>query len=512
MRPSSSLFSLFLLLTCSFLSTGCPSQDTGSEPEPDPGSMVLLPVEGDPSVSFKVSFRVGSQNDPEGKEGLARLTATLLAEGSTTEHSYEEILDLLYPMASSYDVRVDKELTTFSGRTHSDNLEPFFGLLTDAYLRPAFRPEDFERAKNKHLNELRNTLRYSSDEELGKAALIELIFGGTGYRHPIDGTIEGLESITLEDVRDFYATHYVRGNVTLGLGGGFPVDLPQRFADSLELLGEGSGLPVAPPEPDMPDHHRVLLVSKPGADASISFGFPIDVRRGEREFYALWIANSWLGEHRNSSSHLYQVIREARGMNYGDYSYIEAFPNGGRRQMPPTNVVRQKQIFEVWIRTLPNEQAHFALRAAVRELDQLVENGMSEAEFKLTRSFLSKYRLHFASTTLDRLGYAVDDYHYGIESPGHLARFGEMMRSITREEVNAAVRKHLGGQKLQIAIVTGEAERLRKALAEDSPSPMQYASEKSPELLAEDKEIAAYPLEIDAETIAVVEVSQIFEQ
>ena len=65
-------------------------------------------------------------------------------------------------------------------------------------------------------------------------------------------------------------------------------------------------------------------------------GAPIDVRRGSREWYALAVANSWLGEHRNSSSHLYQVIREARGMNYGDYSYIEAYPNGGQRSVPPT--------------------------------------------------------------------------------------------------------------------------------------------------------------------------------
>ena len=62
------------------------------------------------------------------------------------------------------------------------------------------------------------------------------------------------------------------------------------------------------------------------------------------------------------------MIRETRGLNYGDYSYIEAYPEGGQRQMPPPNVARRQQLFEVWIRTLPNPQAHFALRAAMREL------------------------------------------------------------------------------------------------------------------------------------------------
>ena len=60
-------------------------------------------------------------------------------------------------------------------------------------------------------------------------------------------------------------------------------------------------------------------------------------------------------------------IRELRGLNYGDYSYIESFPEGGERSMPPVNVPRRRHLFEIWIRTLPTAQAPFALRAALRE-------------------------------------------------------------------------------------------------------------------------------------------------
>ncbi|MGH9362100.1 MAG: insulinase family protein, partial [Thermoanaerobaculia bacterium] len=86
---------------------------------------VLLPVPADPMVSFKVWFKVGSQDDPPGKEGLAYLTGQLLSEGSTTANSFEEILRQLYPLASGYSVRVDREMTTLSGRTHKDNVEPY---------------------------------------------------------------------------------------------------------------------------------------------------------------------------------------------------------------------------------------------------------------------------------------------------------------------------------------------------------------------------------------------------
>jgi zinc protease len=225
----------------------------------------------------------------------------------------------------------------------------------------------------------------------------------------------------------------------------------------------------------------------------------------------LWVANSWLGEHRNSSSHLYQVIRTARGMNYGDYSYIEAYPEGGFRQKPPTNVARRQQCFEVWIRTLPNDQALFALRAALRELDDLVQGGMTQEEFELTRSFLSKYVLHFAETTSQRLGYAVDDRFYGLTEP-HLAKFQRALQDLSLEEVNAAIRKHLQTERLKIAIVTGEAETLRQQMASDAATPMQYKTPKPDAILAEDKEIATYPLGIADENIRVIPVEQIFEK
>lgn len=484
-----------------------PASDDG---DATASNAVLLSVPDDPTVSLTVHFNVGSQNDPAGKEGLASITGALIAEGATTHHSWDQILELLYPLATQYDVRVDKEMTTFTGRIHRDNLEAFFNLYTDAYLHPAFNEDDFNRLRNDSLNYLEKSLRYASDEELGKAALMDFIFADTPYRYPVVGTVAGLNAITLDDIKTFYQAHYTRGNTVVALGGGFDDALVQRFEATLEKLPAGDA--VTPPAltPAPIEGRHVMLVDKADADASISFGFPIDVARGDEDFYALWIANSWLGEHRNSSSHLYQVIREERGMNYGDYSYIEAFPEGGFRQMPPPNVARHHQIFQVWIRTLPDEQGVFALRAALRELTSLVEDGMTEEDFELTRSFLSKYYLHFAESTEERLGYAVDDAFYGIDAPGHLAEFGQRVSQVTHEEVNAAIKKHLQVDNLKIAMVTGDAANLAQILQQDTPTPMTYSIDKPAEVLAEDKEIEAFPLGIAEDGVTIVPVDDMF--
>jgi len=474
--------------------------------------VVLLNVAADPTISLSLQFAVGSQNDPPGKEGLAFLTGEMLADAATEARSLDEILAALYPLAASYDIRVDLERSTLTGRVHRDNLDDYLELFTAAFLKPAFEGSDFERLRSDAVNAIENTLRYSSDEELGKATLHERVFCGTRYAHLCEGTVAGLRSITLDDVRAFYRRHYTRANALLGVAGGFDAALVERLRAAVGQLpaGERTAPPAIRPAPL--EGRSVVFVDKPNADASISLGFPLDVRRGERDFYALWIANSWLGEHRNQSSHLFNVIRELRGLNYGDYSYIEEFPDGGERNMPPANVPRRLQLFEIWIRTLPNEQAPFALRAALREFQLLVDRGMTAEAFELTRTFLKKYSLHFAETTDAKLGYAMDDRFYGLEEEGHLARFRRMMDELTLEDVNAAMKRHWQYEHLTISIVTGAAAALRARLASGEPTPIAYATPKPAPILEEDRIIEAWPLRLAEERMTTIPVAEAFER
>lgn len=485
------------------------------QPIPAPTSAhepVLLPVQEDPNVSFQVWFQVGSQDDPPGKEGLAALVGALLSEGGTEARAYDEILAELYPLAAGYGVSVDKEMTIVSGGTHRDNVGAFYPLFVDALLAPGFREEDFERLRDSAVNAIEKDLRYSSDEELGKATLYEAVFAGTPYGHLDRGSVSSLKSITLDDVRSFYETWFTADNAVIGLGGGYAEGLPTRLLADLARLPSGSPTPAPAPTPAPIEGRHVTVVQKAGPSTAISFGVPIDVRRGTREWYALAVANSWLGEHRNSSSHLYQVIREARGMNYGDYSYIEAYPNGGMRTKPPTGVGRRQQLFEVWIRPVPEEQALFALRAALREVELLATNGLTQEQFDFTRKFLRNYVLHYAPTTGERLGYAIDDRYYGIDAPGHLAKFRAMMDELTLDEVNAAIRRSFQAENLHIAMVTEHADELAAKLVAGEDSPISYGElEKPPEVLAEDREIQAWPLKVTRERVRVVPVDRMFE-
>jgi zinc protease len=484
-----------------------------------PAGVITLAEAESPFIAFNIWVKAGSQNDPQGKQGLAALTASLVAEGSTTANSYEQILSKLYPMAGSYGANVDKEMTVFTGRVHLDNLEPYYALFRDAVLSPAFKEDDFQRIKSRSLNYLKQARRFSNDEDLTKELLFWSVYRGTPYEHPEAGYVQSVESITLEEVRDFYRQHYTRDNVVVGVGGGIAEGFAARVRGDLDALPAGTVATPAKPTPAVLDGMRILIVDKKTAATPISFGSPIGLLRSDPDFYALMLANSWFGEHRTSVSHLYQVIRERRGMNYGDYSYIEAYPRGFATQVPPLNVSRRSQIFETWIRPIAmtqpgtlHDRSLFAFRAALRELSYLVEGGLTEEQFEIQRRYLLNYHVNFANTVGRRLAYRLDDIFYGIPEPGFLAGIRPGIEALTLDKVNSAIKRHLQAKNMWVVFITNDAEGMKKKILSGEPTNITYAGQQPREILEEDKVIAAWPIPVKAEHITIIDINEVFEK
>lgn len=486
---------------------------------PKPDAAVALSEPDSPFVAFNIWVRVGSQNDPKGKEGLAALTANLLAEGSTRRDSYEQILAKLYPMAARYQYSVDKEMTAFTGRVHRDNLEAYYAMFKHVVLLPAFRQDDFARVKTQTLNYLKQARRFSNDEELSKELLYRELFRGTSYEHPEEGYVTSVESIGLDDLKAFYAKYYTRDNVVAGLAGSYPANFVSRLRGDLDTLPEGKIAPVPTPKPAAIDGIKILIVEKNTNATPISFGFPISLVRSDPDFYAMMLANSWLGEHRTAVSRLYQIIRATRGLNYGDYTYIEAYPRGFATQVPPTNVSRRSQIFEGWIRpvsmTVPgtlHDRSLFAFRAALREITRLVETGMTSEAFEAQRRYLKNYDVNFGATLSRRLAYRIDDVFYGLPEPGFLASIGPGLDALTVEKVNAAIRKHVQTRNMWAVLITQEAEAMKKKVLEGVETNISYAGRQPKEVLDEDRIIASYPIPVTPKDLTIININDVFER
>src|SRR6266404_847794 len=465
-----------------------------------------------PLVSFRILFMTGSASDPQGKEGLAALTAAMLAEGGSRARTYSEITDAMYPMATSFSWQVDKEMTVFSGTTHVDNLDKYYSLIREMLLDPGFREDDFTRLKEDAINYLKTSLRGGNDEELGKEVLYTMIYPGNHpYGHQNRGGIGALEKLTLKDVRDFYAANYTREKLVIGLAGGYPETFPKQVDADFAKLPTAAieKFPVTTIQPKLDPGTRVEIVQRETRSTGISLGFPINATRADKDWPALAVVASYFGQHRSSNSYLYQRLREARGLNYGDYAYVEYFPRGMFQFQPDPNLGRRRQIFQIWIRPVEPQNGHFVLRAALYEYDKLVRDGMSKEAFEITREFLSKYVNVLTATQDAQLGYALDSRYYRIaDFPTYMR---EQLAKLTLDDVNRVIKQYLKSDSMRIAIVTKDASGLRDAIINNKPSPITYNAPKSKEILDEDKVIEGYRINVKTGDVMLVPVDRVFE-
>jgi zinc protease len=462
-----------------------------------------------PLVTFRIVFTTGAAADPVGQPGIAALTAQMLSDSGTKALTYKQVSEAMFPMAAGLSAQVDKEMTTFSGATHIDNLDAYYHLVRDLLLDPGWRAEDFRRVKDDLLNNIKVGLRGNNDEELGKEVLYETIYAATPYGHYSGGTVSALEKITLNDVKAFYKSHYTQSRLILGIAGGYPAEfLNGMKKDFQRLPSEGAAAPKRTVAPPM-GHTRVVMVEKDARSVAYSIGYPIDVTRAHPDYAALLLVSTYLGAHRNSSGVLYDRMREKRGLNYGDYTYIEYFPRGMYLMEPQPNLARWSQIFQVWVRPVEPPTAKFALRLALFELNKIREEGMTQEAFERTREFLGKNVNVLTRTKRAELGYAIDSMFYGTGAYNDYLK--TRLSKLSLADVNRVIRKYIRTDSVVIAIVTKNAEDLKRQLLSEEASPMTYNSAKPKDIVDEDKIVEKWPLHLKAEDIKVKPVSEVFQ-
>jgi zinc protease len=484
--------------------------------------VVELKQSNSAKIVVKLMFKNGSISDPTGKEGLTYTTAQLITQGGTGDLSYSDIQEQIYPMAAQYESSVDKEVTIFTFEFHKDWQDVFYPTMMGLITNPSFEQADFDRVKVNQQAYVDQIIRASSDEEYSKKALEDFLFRGTDYQHMKEGTSASVASITLEDVKEHYKNFFTKNNLMIGIAGNYSSSFFDKLKNDLASLPETNPDIPEPAVIELPDGIEVEIIAKDGAFGSAIFtGYPLNITRADDDFAALVVANSYLGEHRKSYGRLYQMIREQRSMYYGDYSYIEWYNNGGRNMLPPPGVPRQSNYFAVWIRPVQIAKqlkmqyeelsgikighAHFALRMALREIDKMITNGISEEDFEATRAFLKSYIRLYIKSPSNQLGYLMDSKMYGREN--YIEELDKLLADVTLEDVSKAINKYFQIDNMKITIVTdkSEAQELAKSLKNNLTSSMSYSNLVKAglpeEVISEDLETENFKLNVKKVTI-----------
>jgi zinc protease len=493
--------------------TAAESPATGGETR-----VIALPASQKPMVTIALRFASGAVDDPKGQAGITALAARVMSEGGTQSLDARSLILALFPMATSIDARVDKELTTFSATVHRDNLEKLLPILIDVVARPRWDPREFSRLRDAAVIDVEKRLRQGDDENLGKEALGELMYRGHPYGRLTGGHAVDLKALTLDEVKAHAAKVFTADRLTVGVSGGYPEGLPERVAAAL------SGLPKAGPEhaaipQQQPHGPRYFLIEKPGDATAISCGLPWPLSRKDPDWPALSVARSAFGEHRQFNGRLMQRLREQRGLNYGDYAYIEQFKQqGDNAATAQLGRARHQQNFTLWLRPVQNENRLFALRAALYELSRsLGDDAFTEDEVQQTKGFLDGYLLLFDQTDARKLGYALDGDFLG--QPDFLQKWRSAVREVTAAEVNAAWKKWVKPDALECVLVGPGMDEVKRALLSDAETPMRYQKdaqgnvpEKPAALRESDRAVNRTPFGAHGDQdVVIVPVEKMFE-
>src|SRR5262245_28544531 len=165
-----------------------------------PNGLVVIFHENhlNPTVAIQGLVRAGALYDPAPKSGLAGFTASMLDRGTTSRSAFEQA-EALESIGASLHFDAGPETVLFSGNALAEDLGQVLGVLADALQRPAFTPEQMEKARD----ELLVRVKISNENTGFVASRVagEMLYPPSHpYHRPSLGSEESLRAVRREDL------------------------------------------------------------------------------------------------------------------------------------------------------------------------------------------------------------------------------------------------------------------------------------------------------------------------
>lgn len=324
---------------------------------------------GAPIVRLTVSWKGGSFLVPPGKEGLADLYGSQLAQGGTAARTPDQVEETLEQTAASITSACGDTSGSLSLVCLEKDFEPTFALFLELLQRPGFAADRLELARRSQRQAMER--RNDAVTSIAPAEMGRLLFGEDHYLGR-EATAASLASITREDLQAFHARLLHPGNLVVSASGKFDRKaLLDRLNGSLGRLKAGPGAQVTPkvPAPAQVRKPGLYVVDRAAPQAMVSWAFP-GLRRSDPEWHAAFVMNQILGGG-GFSSRLTRTIRSNEGLTYGVRTALGegAHFRGDLAGSSQTS----------------NKTVAYLLRLALAEMQKLKDEPVPEADLKLIK-------------------------------------------------------------------------------------------------------------------------------
>jgi zinc protease len=393
-----------------------------------------------PTVTLLFSVKGGHKleaKDP-GKAGIASLTAAMLNEASQ-KYTAEEISSELQKLGSTISFGSSTDQLTVQVQSQVKNLDATLALLEERMFRPRFDIADFDRLKKQRLELIAN--QSTQPSVIASNVYNKLLYGeGNIMAVPVIGTSKSVTSITLDDVKKFYADYFSPSVTNLVVVG----DTEQsKIMPKLAFLQKWAAKPVEiPAEPKLAnlDKTKIFLVDKEkAAQSEIRIGYMALPYDATGEYYKSQIMNYILGGAFNSRINL--NLREDKGYTYGAGSYFS-----GTEDIGPYTAF-------AGVRTNVSDSSVVEF---MKEIKRMREEGITDSELAFVKSAMGQSDARRYETSFQKAAFLNNILRYNLD-PGYVNKQNEILQNITKEEIHALAKKHLPVEKMNIMLVGDKA-------------------------------------------------------
>ena len=383
-----------------------------------------------PIIAFNITFPAGSAYDPANKAGLASFTAALIDEGAGNMDS-RAFHEALADHAIQFRASVERDDMVLSVVTLRENAPLAMHLVQTALTHPRFDPEAVSRVRAQMIQGIQEG--NTRPGTVARRAFAKAFFNGHPYSRPSDGDVSTISAITVEDLRGFARTHWVKGNLKIAVAGDITAQAAQKLlADTFRPL---SGA-VPPPLPNIgrlgsPGVHVLPL---PVPQPTILFGLP-GIMRADPDFIPGYVANYILGGG-GFSSRLTDEVRVKRGLTYGISTALASYR---KASVMVGSVATRADAVRQTIQVVRDTLSDFAANGAT-------QNELDDAKTFLTGSF----PLAFASNAgiASQLG---TFQRQGLDI-GYVARRNALIQAVTLDDVKRVAKRLFDPARLTVVV------------------------------------------------------------
>ena len=223
-----------------------------------------------------------------------------------------------------------KEYTCFYARVIDTDLPMAIDVVSDIITSSIVSALDVDAERKVVIEEI--AMRDDDPSDLVHDLYAETYYGDTQLGRPILGTVDSIKSMSRNAVFNYYKKRYLPQDLVVAVAGNIKhktvVEMVERALSADGFL-DVKGAPQIRGDETLRKvkQSSVGLITRKTEQAHMFYGMEGVARHDERRF-AMGILASALGG--GMSSHLFQEIREKRGLAYSVYAYAQQFAGSGQ--------------------------------------------------------------------------------------------------------------------------------------------------------------------------------------